>query len=84
MALLFTQDYKVTWKSETPNGDYRLVCWDNEWLVFLDKIFVGKESTFNKGIELINIHYSISCPTLEPVKDRKTCSKDSCTCKQGV
>jgi hypothetical protein len=63
MAIVYRQDYTASWATETSKGSYRLVNWDGNWDVFLDKVYVRSCDTFNNGLAFIE---SCNTDSLKP------------------
>jgi len=62
VSLFYNQDYKVTWWSTTPLGEFRLVCWSGIWNIFLNKVFFDDAYSFNEGLAKIEAHIKENCP----------------------
>lgn len=54
MAKIFEQAYTATWIYQV-NQDkvYRIVNWDNEYLVFLNLDFIAKTSIFTESLDKV-------------------------------
>lgn len=75
MALVYRQDYKVTWVADSIDGTFRLVCWDDEWNIFLNKKHIGTTDSFQNSLEFIGSYNA------NGVSDSNCCESGKCTCK---